>query len=250
MANETEYNQPQRTSIELGGTQQFEDLIQSQGGNQFEEKDWRARIRPKKGGEKWAYGLVDPDDPTKEVTDSVLKPLQERGGIVFPYTPDIFLQSTTEWNESSQHGSNYPFYTYINSRPTTLPITGTFTANTVEEGQYMLAVFHFLRSVTKAFYGDSAVKSGYYGTPPPVMLFEYLGEFGFNKVPVILRNYNFQLPPDVDYVPVKYKGTTTMMPTETSVMIELAPQYTYKKTRKKFNLQRFTSGKGLSDGFI
>ncbi len=99
MANETEYNQPQRTSIELGGTQQFEDLIQSQGGNQFEEKDWRARIRPKKGGEKWAYGLVDPDDPTKEVTDSVLKPLQERGGIVFPYTPDIFYNQ-------QQNGTN------------------------------------------------------------------------------------------------------------------------------------------------
>jgi hypothetical protein len=41
-----------------------------------------------------------------------------------------------------------------------------------------------------------------------------------------------------------------MMPTETSVMIELAPQYTYRKTRKKFNLQAFTSGKQLKDGFI
>ena len=246
MANETEFNQ----GFQIGGGDEFTSFIQAIDGTQFDKKDWRARIRPKKGGEKWAYGLVDPDDPTKEITDSVLKPLQERGGIVYPYTPDIFLQASVDYNESMQHGSNYPFYTYINSRPTTLPITGVFTANTVEEGQYMLAIFHFLRSVTKAFYGDSAVKSGYYGTPPPVLLFEYLGEFGFNKVPVIIRNYNFQLPPDVDYVPVKYKGTTTMMPTETSVMIELAPQYTYRKTRKKFNLQAFTSGKQLKDGFI
>ena len=246
MANETEFNQ----GLQIGGGDEFTQFVQASDGTQFDKKDWRARIRPKKGGEKWAYGLVDPDDPTKEITDSVLKPLQERGGIVYPYTPDIFLQASVDYNESMQHGSNYPFYTYINSRPTTLPITGVFTANTVEEGQYMLAIFHFLRSVTKAFYGDSAVKSGYYGTPPPVLLFEYLGEFGFNKVPVIIRNYNFQLPPDVDYVPVKYKGTTTMMPTETSVMIELAPQYTYRKTRKKFNLQAFTSGKQLKDGFI
>jgi hypothetical protein len=250
MAQDTDYTQPGRTPLEIGGGEQFSQLVQSTDGTEFPQRDWRARIRPKKGGEKFAYGLVDPDDPTKEITDSVLKPLQDRGGIVYPYTPDIFLQASVDYNEAMQHGSNYPFYTYINSRPTTLPITGVFTANTIEEGQYMLAVFHFLRSVTKAYYGDSAVKDGFYGTPPPVLLFEYLGEFGFNKVPVIIRNYNFQLPPDVDYVPVKYKGTTTMMPTETSVMIELAPQYTYRKTRKKFNLQAFTSGRQLKDGFI
>ena len=27
-------------------------------GQQFDKKDWRARIRPKKGGEDWAYGLT------------------------------------------------------------------------------------------------------------------------------------------------------------------------------------------------
>jgi hypothetical protein len=245
MANETEYTQPY-----IGGTSEFDQLMSRSDGSKMDTVDWRARIRPKKGGERWAYGLYDPDNPTEDKIDSVLKPLQDKGGIVFPYTPDIFLAASVDYNESTQQGTNYPFYTYINSRPTTLPITGTFTANTIEEAQYMLAIFHFLRSITKAFYGDSAVKTGFYGTPPPVLLFEYLGEFGFNKVPVIIRNYNFQLPPNVDYVPVKYGDTTTMMPTETSIMIELAPQYTYRKTRKKFNLGEFTSGRALKDGFI
>ena len=127
MANETKFNQ----GLQIGGGDEFSQFVQANDGTQFDKKDWRARIRPKKGGEKWAYGLVDPDDPTKEITDSVLKPLQERGGIVYPYTPDIFLQASVDYNESMQHGSNYPFYTYINSRPTTLPITGVFTANTV-----------------------------------------------------------------------------------------------------------------------
>jgi len=243
MAEETQF-----TTESVYPDTRFDQLIQRTESKTFKDVDWRARIRPKRGGEKWAYGLVD--SAGNDVQDSILKPLQDKGGIVFPYTPDIFLQGSVDYNEAQQHGSNYPFYTYISSRPPTLPITGTFTAQTIEEGQYMLALFHFLRTVTKAYYGDSAVTSGYYGTPPPVLLFEYLGEFGFNKVPVIIRNYNFQLPPDVDYVPVKFKGTTTYMPAETSIMIELAPQYTYKKTRKRFDLNAFTSGKQYNQGFI
>jgi len=243
MAEETKF-----TTSTVVPSQQFDDLVKRTETKTFKDVDWRARIRPKRGGERWAYGLVDSDG--NEVQDSILKPLQDKGGIIFPYTPDIFLQGSVDYNEAQQHGSNYPFYTYISSRPPTLPITGTFTAQTIEEGQYMLALFHFLRTVTKAYYGDSAVTSGYYGTPPPVLLFEYLGEFGFNKVPVIIRNYNFQLQPDVDYVPVKFKGTTTYMPSETSIMIELAPQYTYKKTRKRFDLNAFTSGKQYNQGFI
>ena len=40
------------------------------------------------------------------------------------------------------------------------------------------------------------------------------------------------------------------MPVETDIMIEMAPQYTYKKLRRKFDLQRFASGRGYKDGFI
>ena len=119
----------------------------------------------------------------------------------------------------------------------------------------MLAIFHFLRSVTKGFYGDSAVKQGFYGTPPPVLMFEYLGHYGFNKVPVIIRSFNFQLPDGVDYVPVKFNHptageTVTYMPTETDIMIEMVPQYTYKKLRKRFDLLAFTRGEDFNKGFI
>ena len=212
--------------------------------------DWRARIRPKRGGEDFAYGLAN----NKNGDGSILQPLKDRGGIVFPYTPNLYLQSSVDYNEAAQHGSNYPFYTYLNSRPSNIPVQGKWTANTQEEAQYMLAVFHFLRSVTKAYYGDSAVQNGYYGTPPPVMLFEYLGQFGFNKVPVIIRSYSFNLPDSVDYVPVEVgtgaKKTVTYMPAETEIMIDMAPQYTYKKLRKRFDLDAFTSGKDYNKGFI
>ena len=60
-------------------------------------------------------------------------------------------------------GSNYPFYTYLNSKPPVLPVQGQFTANTLEEAQYLWAIFHFLRSITKGYFGDSAVEQGFYG---------------------------------------------------------------------------------------
>ena len=220
--------------------------------NDLGKFDCRARIRPKRGGEDIAYGMVDAQGNAK---DSILSPLKERGGIVYPYTPNIFLQATVDYDEHTQHGSNYPFYTYLNSKPATLPVQGQFTANTLEEAQYMLAIFHFLRSVTKGFYGDSAVKQGFYGTPPPVLMFEYLGHYGFNKVPVIIRSFNFQLPDGVDYVPVRFKHptageTVTYMPSETDIMIEMVPQYTYKKLRKRFDLLAFTRGEDFNKGFI
>ena len=61
--------------------------------------DWRARIRPKKGGEDVAYGMSAKDGGDQ--SNSILKPLKERGGIVFPYTPNIFLQASV--NIMKQH---------------------------------------------------------------------------------------------------------------------------------------------------
>lgn len=209
--------------------------------------DWRARIRPKRGGEDIVYATTTIDGTEQT---SIMQPLKDRGGIVFPYTPTILVSGSAEYNPHSFHGSIYPFYTYMQSMPTTLPVTGHFSANTIEEARYLLAVMRFLSSVTKAYYGDSAVQQGVYGTPPPVMLFDYLGPYGFNKVPVIIRSFNYQLANDIEYVPVSYNDTVTMVPTSVDIMIDMAPQYTPRKLRKKFDLNAFTSGKSYKDGFI
>jgi len=118
----------------------------------------------------------------------------------------------------------------------------------------MLAVFNFLKVVTKSFSGDSAVAQGVAGTPPPVLLFEYLGEHGFNKVPVIVKDYSIQYGEDIDYVPVHYKmgskDTVTYVPTAALVSINLSVNYTPQKLRKRFDITGLTSGQAYSDGFI
>jgi len=220
-------------------------------------KDWRARLRPKRGGADQFYSA--------DGADYLLRPIQETGGLVWQYTPTIFMSGTANYNSFEPQGSNYPINTFINGRAPDIPVTADFTANDTYEARYLLAVIVFLRICTKAYYGDSAVASGRYGTPPPVLLFEYLGDHGFDKVPVVVSNYTMQLPDDVDYVPVvtgvnqdaqaaaatpgSDTGTeVTYVPTRSNITINLTPTYTPHKLRRRFNLEELTTGKLYTDG--
>lgn len=206
--------------------------------------DWRARLRPKDGGRDKFYSKAG------MAVNHLLQPLEESNGIVWQYTPAVFLSGSAEYNEAMMQGMNYPINTFISSRPPDIPITADFSANNQYEARYLLAVMTFLKICTKAYFGDDAVAKGTAGTPPPVLLFEYLGDHGFNKVPVVVTNWSMQLPDNVDYVPVQVNGTVTYVPTLTNIMINLKPQYTPHKLRRKFSLEGITSGVQYKDGFI
>lgn len=219
--------------------------------------DWRARLRPKGGAADnfWKGGntLIGGSGESSAGDDYLLKPLKDSGGLVWQYTPNIFVSGRANYEITDFYGSNYPLVNYTNSTPPQLVVVEDFTANTIAEARYMLAIMHFLKIVTKSFFGDQAVADGMYGTPPPVMLFEYLGDHGFNKVPVVVTDYQYQLGDDVDYVPVKTGvngDETTFVPTASNISITLQPSYTPHKLRKKFDLNKFTSGKNYKDGFI
>jgi hypothetical protein len=221
--------------------------IRAKDGSLVEPFDWRARLRPKNGGIDRFYGRLDSADGD---ADYLLKPLEESNGIVWQYTPTIFMSGSAEYNEALMQGMNYPINTFISSRPPDIPITADFSANDIYEARYLLAVMTFLKICTKAASGDDAVARGRAGTPPPVLLFEYLGDHGFNKVPVVVTNWSMQLADNVDYVPVVVGGKTTYVPTLTNIMINLKPQYTPHKLRRKFSVEAVTNGIAYKDGFI
>lgn len=213
--------------------------------------DWRARLRPKKGGEEIFYGAqIEGQDGQSGFTDYLMKPIQESGGLVWQHTPTVFLSGTADYDQRYMQGSNYPINTYFHSRAPEIPVTADFTANDQYEARYMLALMVFLRIATKGFYGDSAVANGRYGTPPPVLIFEYLGDHGFNKVPVVINNYQFQMDGTVDYVPVAVQETVTYVPAMANVLINLVPQYTPTKLRRRFDIQAVANGALYKDGFI
>lgn len=228
-------------NTDLAGTIQ---VFTNDGGELSNKYDWRARLRPKNGGVQQFYSKDN------NAANYLLKPLEEAGGLVWQYTPNIFLSGSAEYNEALMQGMNYPINTFINSRPPEIPITADFSANNIQEARYLLAVMTFLKICTKAFFGDDAVARGTAGTPPPVLLFEYLGDHGFNKVPVVVSNYSIQLPDNVDYVPVQVGDTVTYVPTLTNIMITLKPQYSPHKLRTRFSLENITSGAAYKDGFV
>ena len=216
--------------------------------NLSEKRDWRARLRPKAGGADQFYSRLGN-------ADYLLKPIKDSGGLVWQYTPTLFLSGSAEYSQALAQGMNYPINTFINGRAPDLPVTADFTANDIYEARYLLAVMTFLRVASKAYFGDTAVATGRYGTPPPVLLFEYLGEHGFHEVPVVVTNYTMELPGDVDYVPVETGigsegGEVTYVPTKSNITVNLTPTYTPHKLRRRFDLESIANGRAYKDGFI
>jgi hypothetical protein len=62
----------------------------------------------------------------------------------------------------------------------------------------LLAVIHFFRSVTKMFYGKDPGPGP--GVPPPLCYLNGLGSFQFDWHPLVINNFTYALPTDVDYI--------------------------------------------------
>lgn len=222
------------------------------------QQDMRARLQPKSLNNDEVLG---PNDPS-----NILFPLWSTRGVIFPYTPSVSTGSVTEYDQTSFIHSNYGYNAYVRSYPKPIAITAEFTAQSNDEALYLLAVIHFFRSVTKSYFGVNPYNKA--GTPPPVLLFNYLGDYQFNNVPVVVKNFEFTYDANIDYVPVNTsnssaysndKGVTLLagknagyswVPTHITVQLELDTQYVPIRLRNQFNLTEFRQGKLINKGFM
>jgi len=223
------------------------------------QQDFRARLGPKSMthcedilGPKW--------------NDNILFPLYQTNGVLFPYTPTVSTGNVAEYDQTSFIHSNYGYNAYIRSFPKPITIKADFTAQTNDEALYLLAVIHFFRSVTKSYFGINPYKKA--GTPPPVLKFNYLGDYQFNNVPVLVKSFEYVYESNVDYVavytgdeadysanigvtlPNGASGGYSYVPAHISVNLELETQYIPIEIRNKFNLDKFRSGKMINSGYI
>lgn len=223
------------------------------------QQDFRARLQPKDPG-KSEY-ILGPRD-----SSNILFPLHSTRGVLFPYTPSVTTGSAVDYDQTSFIHSNYGYNAYIKSYPKPISLVGEFTAQTNDEALYLLAVLHFFRSVTKSYFGVTPYNRA--GTPPPVLLFNYLGEFQFNNVPVLVKSFDYTYEANIDYVPVNTanrnayspnigvslpastSGGYTYVPTHLTVTLELETQYVPIDLRNNFNLDEFRSGKLVKKGYI
>lgn len=245
----------------IGGTDNLQNAL---SGNvrtpttaSFSDQDWRVR-------------LSLPEVASFE-NSKILEPLTETGGLVFPYTPTIIMSHSASYNALQPIHTNYPFYNYQNSNIDTMTITGDFFVENAVDAKYWVAALHYLRSVTKMFYGAGANL----GAPPPIVKLNGYGDFVFNDVPVAITNFTVDLPADVDYVKtgISYQTEQQRMlaeqeaefngqsaaqsasdnigwaPTQSQFAVTVQPMYSRRKV-SSFDLNKFVNGEYIGKGFI
>ena len=152
------------------------------------KEDWRVRLSLAPNS-KYLYNA----EPA-----GILGPLRGTDGVIFPYTPSISVNYAAHYDTTELIHNNYKAVQYKSSSVDQITIGCDFTAQDTNEANYMLAVIHFFRSVTKMFYGQDALPKP--GTPPPLCYLSGLGEFQFDAHPLVITNFNYTLPIDVDYI--------------------------------------------------
>jgi hypothetical protein len=178
--------QQRATEIQLREQQAIKEQFQSPANG-----DWRVKLKLAPGA---TYLYKD------DTQRSILAPLADSDGVIFPYMPDIQTSYNANYDTTDLTHSNYRGYFYKNSYVGDITITGVFTAQNTAEANYLLAVIHFFRSATKMFYGG---KDSQRGTPPPLVYLFGLGQYQFNAHPCVIRSFNYNLPNDVDYIRTK-----------------------------------------------
>lgn len=163
--------------------------------NFYQTGDWRVRLSLAPGA-NYLYKASDP---------GILLPLNATNGVIFPYTPAVSVVYAAQYDPFDLTHSNYKSYNYKSSSVDQISITCEFTAQDTFEANYLLAVIHFFRSVTKMFYGQDEKPN--LGTPPPLCYLSGLGSFQFDKHPLAITSFTYNLPTDVDYIRATHTTT-------------------------------------------
>ena len=171
---------------------------QQDAANFAQQGDWRVRLALAPSAD-YLY--------KNKGKEGILLPLAATDGVIFPYTPAISVQYAAAYDGTELTHSNYKFWQYRSSSVDSVSITCDFTAQDTSEANYLLAVIHFFRSVTKMFYGQDQNPTN--GTPPPLCYLYGLGSFQFDTHPLAITSFTYTLPTDVDYIRA---GATTTGP--------------------------------------
>lgn len=209
--------------------------------------------------------IISPDISTADASDwrvslSVPLVIRQPGGLidvlgstgnrmVFPFTPTILLSHTANYSQIHPTHTNYVYHAYENSQVDNITITGEFIQENQNDALYWLACLHYLRTMTKMFYGSS---SGSLGNPPPVARLNGYGRYVLNNIPVLITNFTTDLPQDVDYIECKVNDKDiNYVPTQCVFTVTCAPNYA-RRSQARFSLQDYAAGRHIEgpEGFV
>lgn len=225
------------------------------------EQDWRVRI-----------GVAPTSDIFYTYSNAgIMAPLKNTQGVVFPYTPSITISHSATYGQTKTTHSNYPAYFYEGSEVQAIQLSGDFTVQSVDEGQYLLACIYFFRAATKMFYGSGQLA----GNPPPIVFLSGYGDHLLPNVPCVITSFQQVMSQEVDYIEIpsivedtsvqrnsgdnvpqgqtsEGKGRSTRLPAVSQLQVTLQPVYSRRMTAQ-FDLDRFAAGELIgakSGGFL
>ena len=224
------------------------------------ETDWRVRVSMARFTAQYFY-----NNPN----NSLMFPLSQTNGVIFPYTPQITVSHTAKYTPQNLTHSNYNSYFYENSEVGAIRISADFTAQNVVEGKYMMAVIQFFRTCTKMFFGNDV----FAGTPPPLVFLNGFGAPYLPNVPCVVTNFEQTMPKDVDYIQIplgvaggsfdrlfsnyaflqgdvasSQPSSYVALPVLSEMTVQLQPVYSRKNISDNFTLQKFANGDLIENG--
>jgi hypothetical protein len=145
---------------------------------------------------RWEFGTLIVYNESNGAIFNEMELVSLTGSIALGKNPQISTSYRANYENYDLTHSNYRGYFYKNSYVDAITIRAKFTAQDTAEANYLLAVIHFFRTVTKMFYGQDAER----GSPPPLTFLSGLGDFQFNMHPCVISSFEYEMPDDVDYI--------------------------------------------------
>ena len=223
--------------------------------------DHRVRLSAMRGQENQIYGLSDR-------TGNILTPLHATNGMIFPYTPTVQVSQDTSWQTADLEQTNYDILSFQKSSSATFSVTGKYTVQNQREGEYLLAVLHFLRTVSKSYFGAQDVEQfvapqtdastdetvartrseGKAGLPPPVLLFSGYGNMMFNQINVVVKSHSWSFEEGQDMIRIRLPNEGEVwLPPVMTVSLTLSMQQNTERLREEFKLDEFRTGALLNN---
>jgi hypothetical protein len=88
-----------------------------------------------------------------------------------------------------------------------------------------------------------------------VLYFSYLGEGGFDSMPVVITSFNMSYPKEVDYVSTGFNKENSMIPAECVINVTLMPAYDRttmagtNSAKNPYSTGAFINGDLIKSGF-
>lgn len=187
---------------------------------------------------------------TVGTSDMVKTPLNDMGGIIFPYTPSISYGVKSSYSEQTPLHSNFALQFFKSSSISEITINGKFTVENGDDAEVYLSTVLLLKSLMRMRSGGATSGDADSGAPPPVCRLDAYGDMMLKNIPVVISSFRVELPDGVDYF--TYKGAfsgSNAVPTISTLAITCLPMYS-RDEMQKFSVQNYVNNNYKGQGYI